>query len=370
MELTQKEKIAAKAFARMGGLKGGKARAEALTPEERSESARQAANARWAQRADEQQQSDPASQLPKADYKGLLKIGDLEIPCFVLDDGRRVISGRGMMVAIGMRGRGQGMARIASHRMLESLETNDLRLAIENPIKFTSGSPKVGDGFEATVLHDLCEAILRARDAGVLKTEQEMRYGKCADLLIRAFARVGIIALVDEATGYQAERDRDALHKILEAYIAKELLPWTKRFPDEFYQQMFRLQGWQYSPLSTKRPRLVAQLTVHTVYDRLPPGVLEELRKDNPIIKDGRRRYKLFQFMTEDIGQPHLEKHLASVTTLMRISPNWKTFKKLLDKAFPIPNKPGQPVQEDMGFDGELDEDVIDVEHILIDSEE
>lgn len=38
---------AAVALGRRGGLKGGKARAAKMTPEERSEAARKAANARW-----------------------------------------------------------------------------------------------------------------------------------------------------------------------------------------------------------------------------------------------------------------------------------------------------------------------------------
>jgi len=40
-------KVAAREMGRRGGLKGGKARSEKMTPEERSESARRAAKARW-----------------------------------------------------------------------------------------------------------------------------------------------------------------------------------------------------------------------------------------------------------------------------------------------------------------------------------
>lgn len=41
-------RVAAAALGRRGGLKGGHARAAKLTPEERAESARKAAKARWA----------------------------------------------------------------------------------------------------------------------------------------------------------------------------------------------------------------------------------------------------------------------------------------------------------------------------------
>ena len=160
-----------------GRAKGGVARAKSLSPERRREIAKQAAYVRY----------NP--DLPLATHKGVLKIADLEIPCFVLDDGRRVISGRGITAAIGMKGRGQGIARIAGHRMLSELQNNNLILAIQTPIKFIGGSPKVGvpsDGFDATVLQELCETILQAKDAGILKTEQELRYAQYAGMLIRA----------------------------------------------------------------------------------------------------------------------------------------------------------------------------------------
>jgi P63C domain len=230
--------------------------------------------------------------------------------------------------------RGQGASRIPTHPALKGFIGDDLALTIENPIQFKSGGLPT-TGFEATILHQICEAILNARDAGVLKTEQEQRYAKAADTLIRAFATVGIIALVDEATGYQAERDHDELQKILNAYVAKEFLPWTQRFPKEFYEQMFRLRGWQYSPLSLKRPQYVGHLTNQLVYEKLPRGVLDELRKKNPTNETGRRKYKHHQLLTVDIGNPHLEKHLAVVITLMRISPNWRVFMGHFARAFP-----------------------------------
>ena len=234
-----------------GRAKGGMARKEKLSPERRSEIARNAALARHG--------GEP--KLPEAKYKGVLKIADVEIPCFVLDDGRRVISGRGMTAAIGMKGRGQGIARIAGLKALKLNDDSELVLAIGEPIRFLGGSPKVGvpsDGFEATVLQDLCEALLSARDGGLLNTLQERRYAQFADTLIRAFARTGILGLVDEATGYQAVRPADALQKYLEMIIRKDLAVWAKKFPDEFYENIYKLRGFLardgQEPLQRGRP--------------------------------------------------------------------------------------------------------------------
>ncbi len=267
-------------------------------------------------------------------HKGTLHIANVDLRCFVLEDQRRVISGRSLTEAIGMKGRGQGASRIYTHPALKGFIGADLALAIENPIQFKSGGLPT-TGFEATILLQICDAILNARDANVLKTEQEQRYAKAADTLMRAFATVGIIALVDEATGYQAEREKDELQRILSAYISPELMPWTGRFPPEFYEQMFRLRNWPYRPLSTKRPLTAGKLTNQLIYEKLLPGVLEELRRKHPPDETGRRKHKHHQFLTNDIGNPHLEKQLAVVTALMRISPNWRVFTTHFSRAFP-----------------------------------
>jgi P63C domain len=286
----------------------------------------------------------------KATHKGVLHIANVDLRCFVLEDHRRVISGRSLTEAIGMKGRGQGASRIPTHPALKGFIGDDLAEAIGNPLQFKSGGLPT-TGFEATVLLQICDAILNARDADMLKTEQEQRYAKAADMLMRAFATVGIIALVDEATGYQEERDKDELQKMLAAYMAPEFLPWTRRFPPEFYEQMFRLLGWKYRPLSLKRPRLVGKLTSQLVYEKLPKGLLDELRKKNPADETGRRKKKHHQFLTNDIGNPHLEKHLAVVMTLMRISPNWRVFMTHFSRAFP-----GEAEQMNFDFANEEEE--------------
>lgn len=70
---------------------------------------------------------------------------------------------------------------------------------------------------------------------------------------MRVFARVGITALVDEATGYQYDREKNELQKILKAYIAEDLLPWQKRFPDIYYKELFRLNGWDFTVNGIKK---------------------------------------------------------------------------------------------------------------------
>jgi hypothetical protein len=317
------------------GVKGGHARAEALSPAERSEIAARAAAARWVQ---------PGELLPEATYGSPdrpLKIGDVEIPCYVLSDGRRVIVNRGMIKALGIKrgsagGGGDRIAVLARTKAIRPLVSNDLEMAIAEPIRFKTTWNQVAFGYEATVLADLCDAILRARQEGRLAHHQQHIATQC-EILVRSFAKVGIIALVDEATGYQEIRARDALAKILEKFIATELRKWVRTFPIDYYQEMCRLRGWKFNPGTTKRAPLVGKLTNNLIYLRLAPGVLEELKRLTPKDDKGRPKTKLFQRLTEDVGHPRLREHLSAVVALMKAAPDkdWNAFMKMLDRALP-----------------------------------
>ncbi len=324
----------AKALSQVGASKGGKARAERLTEEERREIARQAAEARW------------GATIPRAPYQGRLNIADRTIDCAVLEDGTRLLTQQTFLIAIGRAKKakaGTGSARISLTQpglppflVAENLQpfiSNELR-AIATPVPFRNTRGNKAYGYEATLLPKVCEIYLRARDAGVL-TEPQKRIAAVCDLLIRGFAQVGIIALVDEATGYQKVRERDELNRILAAYINEELRPWIKRvFPEEFFVQIYRLNGWYYVPGSLSRPQVIGNMINKWIYEYLPDGVLEVLRERNPIVKEGRRRHKHHQFLTQEEGIRHLEKQIAAVTTLLRVSDTREEFERLFAKNF------------------------------------
>lgn len=290
---------------------------------------------------------DAAKEILKATHAGIIKIGDLELACAVLQDGTRVLSERGVEKALGRtragsRWRKKQIADADVHlpvylsaNNLKPFISKDLALEVTPPIIYKNlRGGGVVHGVDASKLPKICEVWLKARDAGSLFPHQE-HLAVHADILMRGLAHIGIIALVDEVTGYQEIRDRLYLQEILEKYIAKELLAWTKQFPDEFYEQMFRLRGWSYRPLSVKRPSVVGHFTNDVVYARLAPSVLEALKKVTPKDSKGRRKHRLHQRLTEDVGHPKLAEHLSNVITLMRVSPNWMNFYRLLQRAFP-----------------------------------
>jgi hypothetical protein len=136
-------------------------------------------------------------------------------------------------------------------------------------------------------------------------------------------------------TGFQDFRARDALAKILEAFVAKEIRKWVKTLEPEFYKEMFRLRDIPYSA-SPRRPQYIGHLTNDLVYSRLAPGVLEELKRLTPRDDQGRPKARLFQHLTEDLGHPRLREHLSAVTALMKASDEWAQFMRALNRALPI----------------------------------
>ena len=162
-----------------------------------------------------------------------------------------------------------------------------------------------------------------------------------ADILIRALANVGIIALVDEATGFQRDRAADALATILEAFIAKELQDLRfHTFPDEFYAELFRLRGLNYPRDTVKRAQYFGHLTNDIIYRRLAPNVLAELREKTPRRESGGFKHRLFQRLIPDIGHPKLREHLASVTTIMKLHKDYADFERKPDQIHPPITKP------------------------------
>lgn len=314
-----------------GKSEGGKARAESLTAEQRSDIARKGALARA-----------EIAKLPKATHGSSdhpLKLGTLEIPCYVLDDGRRVLSLGGMVKALGMsigsagKGEGDRLYSFATGKAMSKFVSPELLARMSSPVRFqapTGGA--AASGYEATILPDLCDAVLEARKEGVLVHQQAHIAHQC-EVLVRGLARIGIIALVDEATGYQKDRAKDALAKILEAYVAKELQPWVRTFDADYYEQMFRLRGLPYPPENPNfRPQYFGKLTNDVVYRRLAPGVLSALKQESAkAVKKG----KLHQHLTAGIGRQGLLKHLGTVDAAMRLSDDWSDFMVKLNKLAP-----------------------------------
>lgn len=330
-----------------GKAKGGHARALALTKSERTDIARKAAKERW--RGD----------IPKADYSGVIHIGDLDIPCCVLEDGTRLLTQFEFLQAIGRSprpaaGRGSSVEKVAPFLDLDNLKPFVYKELEDStrPIVFRTSTGGRAFGYRAEILPKVCDVYLNARNANALLATQQ-KFAAACEIIVRGLAHVGIVALIDEATGYQKDRAKDALARILEAFVTKELQPWVQTFPGDFYQEMFRLRGLQYPTDSVRRPQYFGVLTNDIVYKRLAPGVLMELKRVTEKDEKGRPKHRFFQKLTTNIGYPKLREHLGGVVAVMKLSADWKDFAAKLNRLFP---RYGESLSLALEYEGDKDE--------------
>jgi len=273
----------------------------------------------------------------KSTHEGQLTIGNVTVDVAVLEDGKRIITQTGVFKALDRPVRGTTrIDQIPTFMDAKSLQPfiNEDLMSVINKVEFIGKDGKSNEGYDASILPLVADLYLQARSAGAL-TRAQFDTANKAEMLVRSLAKVGIAALVDEATGYQYERERDALQIILKQYISEELLPWQQRFPHEFYKQIFRLNGWEYTVENLKsRPGVVGTWTNKYIYRQLPKGVLEELKKLTPKDDKGRLTEHLHRRLTPDVGHPNLNNQIVSVVTIMKLSKNWKDFDKKFNDIF------------------------------------
>lgn len=327
----------ARKLSERGASRGGKARAASLSHEARSEIARRAALSRW------------GTEVLPASNVGQLIIGDQEINCAVLGDGTRVINQETYLSALGRARKAKGgtggttgdIPPFLSALNLQPFVSPQLR-EMAKPIRYSLPNGQRAVGYKAEMLPAVCEVYLEAAEQKVLLPSQRPAL-RASQILIRGLARVGIIALIDEATGYQETRARQELQRILEAYVQAELRPWIKTFPDEFFREIYRIEGWDFRPGTSKRTPYVGKLVNRYVYEQLPPGVLDDLQRKNPRSDRGYRMHKHHQFLTLDTGNVHLDRQIATVTMLLRIANTKDEFVELFERAYP-PIEPRLPL--------------------------
>jgi hypothetical protein len=333
-----------------GRARGGLARAAKLSPEERSAIAKQAARRRW-----EEAQSADDYDVPKVleSFKSKLFIAGKMIPCAIImgpNGVQRVLSETGISNAV------LGDRSGASKRKKKAAEEDGAPLPIfvapsqlkpfipqemiEGPLKpvdYLDGT-RVVRGYDASILAAVCNVWLKAREAGALQ-DQQLDKAMQAEILMRALAETGIVALVDEATGYQAVRPQNALQSYLELVIRRELAVWAKKFPDEFYENIYKLKSWKWPGMGKNRFSVVANYTTNLIYDRLGPGITEELIRKTPKNEKGYRPNRLHQWLSDDIGDPMLATHMHSILMFQRLAIangyGWKRFLHMVDQVLP-----------------------------------
>lgn len=323
--------------AAQGRAKGGIAKNALMTPEQRKQQAQKMAQAK-----------KELATLPRATHTGTLRLLDQEFPCAVLEDGTRVLTQSDFMEAMGMYYSGwvaknapaetsalpAEMPHFLSQKGIIPFVDKHLGHLQNIVLKFRTERGAQAHGIRAEIIPKICDIFIDAHLHGGLGRRQKQVAGK-AMLMMRALAHVGIVALVDEATGFQRDRAKDALAKILEKFVAKEIQPYLKTFPADYYEQLFRLYGMAYPPCDKRpqwRPAFFGHITNDVVYSRLAPELLPELKK---AASKSEKKAKLHQWLTQDGGHPKLREHLASIVSILKLSKSPADFKSNVNAIHP-----------------------------------
>ncbi len=312
-------------MARRGAL-GGEARKAALSPGRRREIAKRAVAARW------QKAKSVEGGLPEAKYKGVLRVADVEIPCYVLDNGQRVIGRTSATEMLtGIKG-GGGLEKYLGVSPLKPFINVDL--VLERMVSFrlpeVEGLERDVKGLPADLLIDVCRGFVAALeashrpDSGVKLTDRQREMAIKAGIFLAACAKVGLDALIDEATGYQYDRAQDALELKLKAYLADEMRKWEKTFPDEIWIELARLTGWRGSV--SQRPKYWGKLVMELVYEHLDKDVAQWLKENAPEPRHGQNYHQWLS------GQYGLKKLVEHMWMLIGIARTCSTITELRDK--------------------------------------
>lgn len=237
---------------------------------------------------------EDAEKLPFAKWKGKIDLGGNNLDCYVLQDETRVLSSGSTTKAIANIERGSLQDYIGQKALNPFIDKEKI---LQESIRFTiPGTQWVGMGITTEHFELICRGYVQAlyTSPQSLTERQKEIAVKCA-VLTTGLTRTGLDALVDEATGYQYERDEDALQVKLRAFISEELRAWEKTFPDELWEEFGRLTGWK-TPL-TSRPKWWGKLVNELIYDTLDPDVASYLRENKPA-----SGVKWHQQLTENYG--------------------------------------------------------------------
>lgn len=307
--------------------KGGVARMKKMSREERSKMASAAAKKRWSKPKNQQlpseagiaisrEESPELPELPEARYSGILTIAGTEIPAYVLSNGQRVItriSATEMLTGVKRQGDLESYIRVEALKPFLDVESVLTRMVSfrHKDVEMVNEHVK---GLPSDLFIEICQGYVAALNANLDQnspfklSQRQAEIAIKASIFLAACAKVGLDALIDEATGYQYQRPSDELELKLKLYLADEMRKWEKTFPDDLWQQFGRLTHWKGK--LNQRPKYWGKLVMELIYEYLDPEVAQWLRENAPKPR-GNQSYH--RWLTEQYGLRKLVEHIWKV---------------------------------------------------------
>jgi hypothetical protein len=200
-------------------------------------------------------------------------------------------------------------------------------------------------------LIDLCGALIDA-EPDLLPSQKFL--AKQAEIIIRAAAKVGIVALIDEATGFIEDKRREEYLEFWKQCVRDEARRWEQpEFPDDLFDVFYKTYGLKrVNPDSSRHPKFFSKLIRKYVYQPLlnsNGAILELLDEKNPVVyANGGRRYKLWQFLTEEVGLPAVRAQIWQVVGIGKGARNKTQLATRFFESFPEARDPRPGATRDL----------------------
>jgi len=278
------------------------------------------------------------SELLKVSY-GLeaypLRIGDISIPCFILNDSKAVLLIGGIQKALGYQGRSEKWLLYLLHHINKFISIDELLQQVENPVQFQlipRERPILkAEGLYSKTFLDVCNTIVIAKKQGYLNIHQ-LNYSKSAEIMLNDLSQSNIDVLIDESTGFKFFRERsiDQLQQFLWDIFEDDAILWMKTIPPSFFSTLFEVHGFDWQDLANNTQN-IAKIIYEIVFSRIPDPLLTTLRQERP-----RRIYKKKNNKPEHMSHPELTIYILNVLSLIKVAKqNRNIFMRLLNKSYP-----------------------------------
>lgn len=250
----------------------------------------------------------PADRL-RSIANGDLTIAGQSVECHVLSDGRRVLDTSQAQAFLGLGAKDRHFWRSLARIPGLSAEIQaGPRIAFVLP-----DGRSVAYGYEASFIMDVCLAYQAAFLKDALHHKQAPT-ARRAMSMVAAAAKVGLEALIDEATGYQKRRPGDYLRGRFSDLLRDHHDDWKRRWNDDLMDALCRLYGRRHVP-GTPPPRCLWRAE-GMIYDLvIGPDVMAEVRRRNPEPEHGTNHHQLFRDPVQSLLGDDLRVILALAQT-------------------------------------------------------
>jgi hypothetical protein len=230
-----------------------------------------------------------------------------------------------------------------------SVITEEMHEKIDNPIIFKPLGGDPAHGYEGTFVIDVCDMIWEAHKQGKLAPSQRFLAVQ-AEIIVRSSAKVGIIALIDEATGYIKDKRKEEYRELFNEFIRQECREWEREFPEQFFDIIYRLYNLRRSRVKTHHPQFFGKFIRKYVYAPLANSngaILEMLDGKNPVVYvNGGRKYTMHQFLTDTLGLPALRAHIWQLVGIGNTTRSKEAFERAFKMGFPQSGDQGELFDE------------------------